>query len=269
MELANGKTDDSANGWYIGQPISVMRDYKYDRLWQNTPEDLRLIELYKKTGNITAIPGQVKIKDQDLVIVPAGTTGSKSVTLASGEVVNYLDNGFGKIDDSDKQILGSNRPKWVGGLTNTFNYKSWELSFFAYARIGNLYYGALQSFGRRVENDTWSATNTDAKFPQPTTASFTNYNYTRNYTSGSLVAIRNIALSYNLSAKALKKYNINRLQVYAQVLNPFIFGGEAVKLGLNPDDVTGWDSAAGAQSGGQTANTILNRSVVFGLRLGL
>lgn len=269
VELANGKIDDKSNGWYIGQPISVMRDYKYDRLWQKTDDDARLIELYKKIGSITAIPGQVKVQDQPFVIVAEGTAGSKSVKLDNGETVTFLDNGFGKIDDDDKKILGSNRPDWVAGLTNTFNYKNWELSFFIYARMGVEYYGALQTYGRRVENSVWSETNPNGKFPQPTTASFTNYNYVRNYTNGSLVALKNIALSYSIPQRLLDKYKIGKLQVYAQILNPVIWGGEAVKLGLNPDDTTGWDSTAGAQSGGQTNNTILNRSVVFGLRIGL
>ena len=268
VELANGKVDDSANGWYIGQPISVMRDYKYDRLWQNTDEDSRLIQLYKKIGNITAIPGQVKVQDQPFISVAQGTENSKSVTLDNGEVVTYLDNGFGTINDDDKKILGSSRPKWVAGLTNTFSYKNWELSFFIYARIGIEYYGALQTYGRRVETNVWSETNPNGKFPQPTTKSFTNYNYVRNYTNGSLIALRNIALSYSIPQNLLNKYKINRLQVYAQILNPVIWGGEAVKLGLNPDDTTGWDSTAGAQSGGQTSNTILNRSFAIGLRLG-
>ncbi|MFT3737429.1 MAG: SusC/RagA family TonB-linked outer membrane protein [Breznakibacter sp.] len=269
IELASGKVDDSANGWYIGQPISVMRDYKYERLWQNTESDLRLIELYKKIGGITAIPGQVKIKDQELVQVDGSVAGAKSVTLDSGETVTYLDNGFGTINDDDKEILGSSRPDWIAGIVNTFNYKNFELSFFVNARIGALYYGALQTYGRRVENDVWSPANTGGEFPQPTTASFTNYNYTRNYTNGSLVAVRNISLAYEVPDDVLKKIGIGRLQVYAQVLNPWIFGGEAVKLGLNTDDITGWDTTSGAQSGGQTANTILVRSTVFGVRLTL
>ena len=269
VELASGKVDDKANGWYIGQPIAVYRDYVYDRLWQNTPSDARLIELYKKIGNITAIPGQSKVKDQDLVIVAAGTTGSKSVTLASGEVVNYLNNGFGTINDDDKKILGSNRPDWVAGITNTFSYKNWELNFFVYARIGMEYYGALETYGRRVENDVWSSTNITGKYPQQTTASFTDYNYTMNYVDGSLISVRNIALAYSLPKKLLDKLKINKFQIYGQVLNPFMFGGAAVKAGLNTDDATGWDSTAGAQSGGQTANTIVNRSLVFGLKIGL
>ena len=269
LELTNGKVDDTGNGWYIGQPIAVFRDYQYDRLWQNNSEDARLIELYKKIGNITALPGQVKLKDQELIIAGDGTSNAKSVTLSSGEVVNYVDNGFGVINDSDKAILGSNRPGWVAGLTNTLTHRNFELSFFLQARVNNLYYGALQTYGRRVENDTWSATNTDAKYPQPTTATFTNYNYVRNFVDGSLVALRNISLTYTLPQSILNKFNVGNFQVYGQVLNPFIWGGEAVKTGLNTEDITGWDTTAAAQAGGQTNNTILNRSLVFGLRITL
>jgi hypothetical protein len=64
IELANGKQDDKTNGWFIGQPIQVFRDYKYDRLWQNTDDDKRLIAIYKAVGNLTYIPGQAKVVDQ-------------------------------------------------------------------------------------------------------------------------------------------------------------------------------------------------------------
>ncbi|REA63451.1 SusC/RagA family TonB-linked outer membrane protein [Dyadobacter luteus] len=269
LELTSGAVDDLANGWYIGQPISVFRDYQYDRLWQNTAEDARLIELYKKIGNITALPGQVKIKDQPLITATSGEANSKSVTLASGEVVTYVDNGFGVINDSDKAILGSNRPAWTAGLTNTFGYRNFELTFFLQARINNLYYGALQTYGRRVETDTWSPENTGAAYPQPTTATFTNYNNVRNYANGSLVALRNISLTYTLPQSLADRYKLGNFQVYTQVLNPFLWGGEAVKTGLNTEDITGWDTTAGAQSGGQTNNTILNRSFVLGLRVTL
>jgi len=263
------KNDDTGNGWYIGYPVSVFRDYEYDRLWQDNDDDARLIELYKKIGNITAIPGQVKVKDQELVIVPEGSEGSKTVTLASGEKVSYLDNGFGKIDDSDKTILGSTRPDWTGGLTNTFAYKDLEFSFFLHARIGGLYYGALQTYGRRIENDTWTKDNPNARFPQPTTASFSNYNSARQYSDASLVALRYVSLGYNVPKRLLKRFDIGSLQIYGQIQNPAIWGGEAVKVGLNPDDPTGWDTVEGATRGGQSANTILIRNFTIGLRIGL
>lgn len=269
VALTDGAVDDLGNGWFIGYPISVFRDYEYERLWQDTPDDARLIELYRAVGNITALPGQVKVRDQDLIEVDPGTEGARSVTLSSGETVTFLDNGFGRIDDDDRVILGSNRPKWQGGIVNAFTYKNWDFSFFLYARIGNLYYGALQTYGRRVEGDVWSPENPDAAFPQPTTATFTNYNSVRNYTSGSLVSLRYISLGYTFGQHTIGKLGISRLQVYGQILNPVIWGGEAVRVGLNPDDVNGWDSMEDAQRGGQTANNILLRSAVIGVRIGL
>ena len=271
MELAEGKQDDKGSGWYIGHPIRVMRDYKYDRLWQNTPEDLRMMEIYKKIGGYNYLPGQGMVVDQQPMIeVPEGTEGSKTYTLDSGEKITVMDNGFGKIDDNDAIILGSNRPKWVGGLTNTFSYKNWQLNFFIYARMGNLYYGRMQTYGRRVEKDVWSETNPGGKYPQPRSGgeSYTSYNDMLNYSKGNMVAVRNIALSYTLPQKALDKIGINSASVYVQVLNPWVFGGDLVKVGINPDDVRGWDSKSGAASGGQSNNTILMRSYVIGLRFG-
>ena len=78
--------------------------------------------------------------------------------------------------------------------------------------------------------------------------------------------IKNIALSYTVPQSWLKKCGASSAQVYAQVLNPFLFGGELVKAGINPDDLTGWD--AGNHIGGQTNNTCITRSLVLGVRLG-
>ena len=145
--------------------------------------------------------------------------------------------------------------------------RTWNLSFFTYFRFGNTYYGLTQTIGRRIEKDTWSPTNTDAKFAQPTTATReTKYDYVRNYTKGNMVLIKNIALSYTVPQSWLKKCGASSAQVYAQVLNPFLFGGELVKAGINPDDLTGWD--AGNHIGGQTNNTCITRSLVLGVRLG-
>ncbi len=272
VELAGGKQDDLANEWFIGQPIHVYRDWKYDRIWTNSAEDIRLMQIYKAFGGITAEAGQVKVVDQQPMIeVEPNTPGAISATLDSGEVVWLMDNGFGKIDDDDKVILGNPRPKWVGGITNTFNYKNWELNFYIYIRAGSMYPGAMQTYGRRVEKDIWSETNQNASYPRPTQSSITSYNRSRTYASGTMVAVRNIALSYNVPPAFLSKYKINSASVYAQVLNPFMFGGEIVKLGINPDDTTGWGKykdSNGNYLQGQSNNTSIYRSFVVGLRLG-
>ena len=271
VELASGKVDDTANGWFIGKPVDEVWTYKYDRLWQNTPEDLRMLAVYKANGT-TMFPGQAKLVDQDFIEVAEGTEGSKTVTLADKSTVTYKDNGFGVINSNDNHFLGSFQPKWIGGFTTTFIYKNWQLNSFIYTRVGNLYYGLLQTYGRRIEKDVWSETNPGGKYPQQRSGgeTFTNYSAYMNYTKGNMVAIRNIALSYTMPEKWLTKVGLSSCSIYGQVLNPFIFGGELVKAGINPDDTTGWSESTSSTNyiGGQTNNTILTRSYVFGLRIG-
>lgn len=281
VELANGKVDDTSNGWFIGRPIDNIWDYKYDRLWQNTNEDLRKLAIYEANG-IVMKPGMAMIEDQALVEVAEGTAGSTSVNIEwtdtdgnlHTETVTYEDNGFGTIDEDDKKHIGQWSPKVTTGFTTTFTYKNWELSAFFYGRFGGTYYGLLQTLGRRVETDMWSADNPDGKYPIQysggTFTGVTDYSRYMNYTSANMVALRNISLSYSLPEKWLNKIGASRCQIYVQCLNPFIWGGELVKAGINPDDMTGWTelNSSGDSLGGQTNNTILTRHYVIGLRLG-
>ena len=272
VELANGKVDDTANGWFIGKPIDEIWTLKYERLWQDTPEDQRMLELYQKISNTTMLPGMAKVADQPLIEVAEGTEGSKTVVLDSGEKVTYMDNGFGTINSDDNKFQGSFQPKWIGGFTTTFTYKNWQLNAFFYGRFGNMYYGLLQTYGRRVEKDVWSESNPNGKYPIPRSGGVTTTDYSAymNYTKGNMVALRNIALSYTFPQKWMQKAHIGSCQIYAQVLNPFVWGGELVKAGINPDDMTGWTEKTNDTNfiGGQTNNTILTRSYVIGLRIG-
>ena len=91
-----------------------------------------------------------------------------------------------------------------------------------------------------------------------------------NYNDGSYVAVRNISLSYTLPDKWLKKITLSNLQLSFQVVNPFMFGGDLVKWGINPEDNTNWDVVSSnlAPLGGMNNNTILVQSFVFGLKAG-
>lgn len=277
VSLVNGKEDMPGNNWFIGKPLNVFYDYQYDRMWQDTEEDRMMMAAYAKK-KIIFLPGQYKIVDQPMVLVDAGTEGAEQFTY-NGKDYYYANNGFGVFDNADKATYQKS-PKWEGGLTNTITYKDWTLSFFIFGRFGNAYYGLTQTLptiagavsansvrNRRVETDLWSPTNTGAKFAQPTTASRTSsYDYVRNFTKGNMVIVRNISLAYQVPHRYLASFGATNGQVYAQVLNPFLWGGELVKAGINPDDITGWDD--NRLFGGQTNNTCITRSFVLGVRLG-
>ena len=205
-------------------------------------------------GNHKFYPGTIKIVDQ---------------------------NGDHRIDASDYVIRGTGRPKWTGGITNTFRYKNWSLNSMIYARVGQTYFGGYpNSYGGsnpngRVENGVWSWTTGSGKWPIPLSGSTVdNFTPAMQYSNGSFFVVRNISLTWEVPSAWLRKVNMKNCQFNLQVLNPFIFGGEVVKWGINPDDETNWASESQPNSnatsplGGQNNNTILPQSIVFGLRVG-
>jgi TonB-dependent starch-binding outer membrane protein SusC len=255
-ELVNGNQDMKGNLWFIGQPLQVFRTYEVAGLWQNTPEDLAEIALWK-ANSYNFAPGQYKPVEQ-------GTPNHK-------------------LEDDDKVIRGTVRPKWVGGFTNTFGYKNFELSSFIYARVGQKYFSSLQPGGstggsyivymRSMDTTNfWSTTSTDAEWPKLTSATGVSNDDVKRATfinDGSFVVIRNIALSYNFPQELARVFHVKGLQVYGQVLNPFIFGGKVIKAGINPDDSNGWTNvnSVGDPTGGANNNTMIIKSWVLGARV--
>ncbi|MES2775970.1 MAG: TonB-dependent receptor [Bacteroidota bacterium] len=249
VELLNGKQDLLAERRFIGQPINVFFHYDNAGIWQNTKEDLAEMAKFNTTGGTRFYPGMIKVVDK---------------------------NGDYRINAEDYTIRGNGNPKFYGGITNTFKYKNLSLSSFIYARIGQTYFGGYPGIFGRNETDNWSWTNPDGKWPLLISgAAVDNFTPAMQFNDGSFVAVRNISLTYDMPAKLLKRASIKNLQLNVQVLNPFMFGGDLVKAGINPDDETNWaaqsqpNSNATSPLGGVNNNTILMQSIVFGLRLGL
>jgi len=228
VELANGKNNDIANSWFINQRLAVYYDYKKDRIWQNTQDDLSEIAKYQANGQVFK-PGDIKIKDL---------------------------NGDHKIDaNNDRTIVGHSAPDWTGGITNTFEYKGFDLSVFIFARWGfTMAPGAevLQGrFAQRVVN-YWTPTNPTNDYPSPNynSAAGDAFKSSMNYALGSFVKIRNISLGYVLPNSISKKLGVSRVKAYAQALNPALIYS---KIGwLDPD----------------LGTSTFNRGLVLGLNVG-
>lgn len=248
VELLNGEEDMLAQRWFIGEPLQVYYQYDNAGIWQNTAADLEEMAKFNANGH-NFHPGTIKVVDQ---------------------------NGDYRISADDQVIRGSNRPDWTGGITNTFRYKNWSLSSFIYARVGQTYFGGYpNSYGGvwpngRVENDVWSWNNPAGSWPMPNFGNVENITAAMQYHDGSFAAVRNISLSYEVPAGWLQRIAVKDLNLNVQVLNPFIFGGDIVPMGLNPDDETNWDRASSNTNplGGTNNNTIYPQSIVFGIRAG-
>ncbi|MNT18614.1 hypothetical protein D3C72_1538280 [compost metagenome] len=214
-----------ADLFFIGNGISVAYDYVKDGIWQDTPEDKILRDKFSANGQ-TFLPGSIKIRDL---------------------------NGDFKIDaNNDRQVLGRYTPSWTGGITNTFNYKGFDLSVFIIARYNFLIATgaeALQGrFAQRVL-DYWTPTNPTNDYPAPNygSAAGDQFKSAMNYQDGSFIKVRNISLGYNFAENITKKLTLSRLRVYAQMINPGLIYSK-VKW-IDPD------------LGGST----FNRGVVFGI----
>jgi len=204
LELAQGKVDDIGNGWFIGQPLSVIFDYEQQGIWQTSEADL--------AASYGGVPGEIRIVDQ---------------------------NNDGAINADDRIIQGSGVPKFSGGITNRLSFKGFDFSAFIYARLGqsirsNYHTSNNSLFGRynNIDVDYWTPNNPVNKFPKPNqNQEFPKWNSSLNIFDGSFVKIRNINLGYNFAENITKKLGMQSLRVYTSVQQPAIFSSFISKYG--------------------------------------
>ncbi|WP_428664321.1 SusC/RagA family TonB-linked outer membrane protein [Runella sp.] len=209
LELSQGKVDDIGNLRFIGQPAVVYYDFVKTGIWQLGEESQA-----KQFGSIV---GGIKVKDV---------------------------NNNGVIDPADRQILGSDVPKLVGGMTHRFEYKGFDLSILVFSRFGSIiqspFHGSFRYLSGRVNQynvDYWTKTNPTNAYPQPNVNQESPiYGSTLSYMDGSFTKVRNINLGYNFSAKVAQRLKMQTLRVYVSAQNPFVFSPYTSEYnGIDPE----------------------------------
>jgi TonB-linked SusC/RagA family outer membrane protein len=230
LDLYGDKKSDLGNRWFIGQALGVIYDYQMVGVWQ-TGED-------RSKWDATAKDGDLKFKDVNI---------------------------DGKIDASDKVILGTTRPKWIGGMTNTFHYKDFHLSIFVQTSQGGLKNDIDLSYadeqGRRntpAEIGYWTAENKSQTRPSLA------YNNTRGYgypKDNSFTRIKDVTFSYTFPKEILKKIKLEGLTLYASGRNLYTF---TKWVGWDPEN-----NYSSRGSGDWTNNYPNTRTIVFGMNISL
>jgi TonB-linked SusC/RagA family outer membrane protein len=178
---------------------------------------------------------------------------NNGVNPATGNFTYQDTNGDGKITTADRVIIGNALPKYTGGLTNTFSYHGFDLSFFLYFSYGNQVYNQTRAIMERMVGynngnvttlDRWTASkvNTDvpkAIFNDPViTNSLTNGEMSQRWVEdGSFIRLKNITLNYTIPVNYLKKLKINSARVF--------ISGQNLALWTN---YTGYDPESQNQS---------------------
>ena len=135
--------------------------------------------------------------------------------------------------------VGSILPKAVGGFTNNFKYKNWDLSLlFVYQIGGNIYdasakrqLGVMSFWNSRPEiADRWQKPGDNAAFPRLTLNASTyglpdywQYNTPMWLYDASFIRLRNLTLGYNLPTTWAKKAKMSSARVALICTNLFVF----------------------------------------------
>lgn len=135
--------------------------------------------------------------------------------------------------------VGSILPKAVGGFTNNFKYKNWDLSLlFVYQIGGNIYdasakrqLGVMTFWNSRPEiADRWQKPGDIAAFPRLTLNASTyglpdywQYNTPMWLYDASFLRLRNLTLGYNLPSAIAQKMKLSNARVAVICTNLFVF----------------------------------------------
>jgi TonB-linked SusC/RagA family outer membrane protein len=133
-------------------------------------------------------------------------------------------------------------PDLNGGLTNSFRYQNFELSFLATFAYGGLFYDGNYA-GIMHRGDPGISWHADIAQRWQKPGDITNVPRLENAIGGqtgastrwlfdaSYLNIKNITVSYNLPAKTANRMHLNGVQIFANVDNAYLFTG---KKGMDP-----------------------------------
>ena len=194
----NGQLFDKGNKLFVGYPIRSNFDYKFNGIWQTSDKDVAA--QYKQ------VPGSVRVVDVN-----------NDGQISSTEGID------------DRQILGTQLPNYLLGLTNRFAYKDFDFSFFVYYRNGTQYGNSTLSgtfgdmgtrYNKLAELDYWRSDNPSNTYFGVVAAN--PYRNAINYQDASFLRISDITLGYTLPRALMSKWKLSAARVYAQVINPII-----------------------------------------------
>ena len=179
------------------------------------------------------VPGQLVIKDINGYVRDAN---GDPVVDENGrfQLLGHPDN---IIDDADMELIGTSDPGWLAGMTNTFKYKDFDLSFhlngmfdrimedptameYGISGDGIARYGlnALRSVKDRWTWDNPSTTNPSTFQGWENTYSSGDFYYQKAW----FIRMQNITLGYTLPKHLLAKTKvISNLRIHASVNNAF------------------------------------------------
>lgn len=232
LNLYGDGKSDIGNQWFIGKPVNVIYDYKLTGVWQ--------VGESPATQDPSAKPGDLKFADL---------------------------NGDQKITAADKSVIGQTLPKWIGGITNTFHYKSFNLNVFIQTSQGSTRNNSVMDFrdlgGRQnlpASIGYWTAANKSNSRPSLVYTNNRLYGYASN---ASYTRLKDATLSYVFSKKLADKLSIGGATIYISGRNLITW---TKWVGWDPE--ADYDRGVGAAPNSSNSYPLV-RSYIMGVNLTL
>lgn len=226
------------NGDYallVGSPVNSFYNFKIDGMWQNGEENDAAVFGCK--------PGYPKVNIPGLMHESEGVYYKEA---ADGTKTYYDATNPYKVTNDDRQVLGANTPKWTLGFQNTFTYKNFDLTVFAFMRWGQMIkYKLLTWYTSQPQENTfpvnfnyWTPTNPSNDFPA-INAGLAKNNYLGfdglAFVDGSFLKIKNITLGYTLPGKLSGRAGVSMFRVYGTITNPLVVAKSHLLKDYDPE----------------------------------
>lgn len=227
-------------------------------------ESINSIYVIKKVGILTQ-------EDMNNKVALYGTQ-----TVGDAKYEDYDNTGV--IDAGDRQIVGHPNPDYTWGITNTFNYKGFDLRVLIQGQMGGSIYSLL---GRAVSQtgfgyiynqlgdyrDRWrSPENPGSGVRGKAYSTYGNIVNTDWLYSSDYFRVRTITLGYDMKRFVLKKTGIATARVFASLEN--FFGKDKYYGGANPESAnTDLSGNGNYPQSGDYGGLPLPKSFIVGVNL--
>ncbi len=188
----------------------------------------------------------------------------------------YLDingNQTYNYDNKNRMAVGKIIPDAIGGITNTFRYKNWDMSVLIIYSIGSDIYESSQkrqstlitdwNMDERVY-DRWQKPGDNAKYPK-LTKDYQTYDLPDEWSNttlwlkdGSYARLRNLTVGYNVSAAQCKKWHLSSMRVSAIATNLITLTNYD---GLDPE--IGRDAEGGSAGDRNSARNMGSQNITY------
>ncbi|MRX48431.1 SusC/RagA family TonB-linked outer membrane protein [Pedobacter puniceum] len=239
------------------------------------------LNLAQNKNTIERIPADIPFAGRDLIRLQQGKElysywlyKQLYVDSNTGDAVFDDFNKDGRITADDRQILGSTWPKLFGGITNNFNYKTFDLGVFFTFSYGNNLWNHNRMLGEtggtldanRIllasQLNRWTSPGQVTDVPKLTAANYARQENSRFFEDASFLRLRSLTLGYTLPKTLTARAKIDQLRFYVTGNNLLLFTkytGADPESNLGTGNIQGYDYGTPPQP----------RTVQFGLNLTL